>query len=253
MQIDDAFKGGDLCGFFYHPLAKESRILNVRKIENNKYEYRIYLFNRRTWRRTLTPYFSFQPTRRVRSFNNDCRPRERVCGNPAIVNNALHWDIGRIMVFDMVTEEFSIKSLPFIEGYNGSCRMRHLLAIGDNLCFCYMGYEEPLMDIWVLGNYKKWTWVKRYTVNLDWDMKKYPMEKGFKFETLLEIMGYIRVIGIQNGELVLFWKHRGIFCYHLGFGTLEKINVKKSEMDNHTHDNYDWLCGFEAYDAASFF
>ncbi|XP_012851489.1 PREDICTED: F-box protein At3g07870-like [Erythranthe guttata] len=235
--ISDTFLGGRTCGFFFHPVAKEYRILNVRKVETDEYEYQIYLFGAKKWRKIANPYFSRRPTHYRNKPN-----KEIVDGNPAIVNDALHWCMNEIiMVFDIIKEEFSVRPAPERSYY----WMRNLYVKDDQLCFCRVIHGEPLMDIWILEDYENWSWVRKYVVNLDWDMNKYPVEKNYF--PLVWIMGNIRVISIRNKELVLFWKRRGIFSYHLEFNTVEKLHLRKSKMDDIIDTYYDWTCGFEAY------
>ncbi|EYU26481.1 hypothetical protein MIMGU_mgv1a024112mg, partial [Erythranthe guttata] len=195
-KIYGPFRGGHFCGFFYHPLAKEYRILNVLKLETDRYEYNIYLFGAKKWRRIENPYFS-----RIPSQSRNVKGRYRIDGNPANMNDALHWDIGEIMVFDIINEEFSIRVLPFEGDYHrGGCFVRHLLVKDNRLCFCIVGHEAPLMDIWILEDYAKWRWVRKYIVNLDWDMNKYPMEEGIG-GVLYYLLDEIRVVAIKNDEL----------------------------------------------------
>ncbi|KAL7157565.1 hypothetical protein ABFS83_02G085600 [Erythranthe nasuta] len=239
------FKGGDPCGFFFHPSAKEYRILNVRKIEKDKYEYHVYLFGTNKWRKIPDPYFKYEPTRH---WSRRKKGQKTVNGNPAIVNDALHWDIGAIMVFDMISEGFTLRSAPFKETKGRKYVTRHLSANENRLCYCHLGCEEPVMDVWIMEDYEKWSWVKKYVVDLDFDMNMYPMDNDFRFTTLSEIMGYVTIVGTHNNELVLFWKRRGMFSCRLGFNTVKKIPLRKSEMDWHMHE-FNWLCGFELYSA----
>ncbi|KAL9174802.1 hypothetical protein ABFS82_02G074800 [Erythranthe guttata] len=123
--------------------------------------------------------------------------------------------------------------------------MQNLYVKDDQLCYCRVSSEEPLMDIWILEDYEKWTWVRKYVVNLNWDMNKFRMETSFV--SLSCIMGDVRVISIRNNELVFIWKHRGLFSYHLKLNTVEKLHLRKSEMDGSISKCYDLMCGFEAY------
>ncbi|KAI3445470.1 hypothetical protein Pfo_002135 [Paulownia fortunei] len=228
--IGDPITRGRPCGFFFHPLAKEYRILTVQKKETT-YEYQLYLFGAKIWRRTANPYFYCRPTYHRNG-------QERLISNSSIVNGVLHWYIGRIMIFDIITEEFSIKPLPFEVCFRGEVFPMHkLLVKEDRLCFCHVGCDELVMDIWILDDYANWSWVRKYIVNLDWDMIKYPIEKDF-----LYVLNGIRVVSIHKDELVLFWAYRGMFSYHLGLNEVEKIYFKKSEMDKNIIDGYDCPC-----------
>ncbi|EYU41411.1 hypothetical protein MIMGU_mgv1a020812mg, partial [Erythranthe guttata] len=207
------------CGFFFHPLDKECRILSVRKL-NDQHEYHVYLFGENRWRKTLKPHFSCQPYTSEERFTSETR----IDCNPAIVKHALHWYIGQIMVFDMVTEEFSTKSNPISEEqYKGGCRVQRLLVKDDQLCLCYVGHDDSAMDIWICEDYDTWSWVKKYVVSLDWDMGKYPTQKEF---TIKDIFKDVRVLSIRENEMILFWISRGMFSYNLDKSTVKKIHLQ---------------------------
>ncbi|GFP93383.1 hypothetical protein PHJA_001482700 [Phtheirospermum japonicum] len=132
-RISPLFWGGYPCGIFFHPLAKEYRVLNVQKLMTNYYEYHLYLFGTKTWRKTNTPYFNSGPP--------DCYDSKQLLNcNPVIANGALHWYIGKIMImiFDMITEGFCVKPLPFSGCYrNKAYWLGDLLVDEDRLC-CFL-------------------------------------------------------------------------------------------------------------------
>lgn len=150
------------------------------------------------------------------------------------------------MVFDIIREEFSIRPLPFGGSYERFRFLptRHLLAKDDRLWLCIVGDEAPVMDIWVLEDYAEWRWVRKYGVNLDWDMNKFPVGRGF--HSLYYMVGYVRVICIQKNELVMFCLYRGVFAYNLELNTVKRIDIRKFETPN-IRQHYDWSCGFQAY------
>ncbi|KAL7154917.1 hypothetical protein ABFS83_03G036400 [Erythranthe nasuta] len=230
------YRGGEICGFFFHPHLKKYTIISVQSEYNGYgygygYDYNLYsLFESKNWRKIAGPYNFPWPLYR----------------NPAIVNNALHWLTNdTITVFDVITEEFSTRSLPIDKR---ECRIPRLLVKDeDRLCLCYVNCEEPVMDIWILEDYAEWSWVKKYSINLDWDMSKYPVEESF--DTRWELMDKIKVISIHNNELVLYWKHRGVFYYHLELNTLEKFDFRVSLIDKLTCNDFNSLSDFEAYSA----
>ncbi|KAL7135394.1 hypothetical protein ABFS83_11G092300 [Erythranthe nasuta] len=234
--------GGTLCGFFFHPKAKECRIISVRQSNNNHFEYHLYLFGEKRWRRTKKPHFSYGPDIRQRSLNFETRIDDR----PAIANDALHWYIsivGEIMVFDVITEDFSTKPHPIVVDKGGGCHLQHLSVKDNQLCFCYVGREDQSMEIWILEDYTNWSWTRKYVVDLNWDLNKYPSGANIMSA---DFFGGVRVICIQKNELVLFWKQRGMFSYRLDKNTVKRIRLRKSDMDWPMPD-YDWLCGFQAY------
>ncbi|KAL0291824.1 UNVERIFIED_CONTAM: hypothetical protein Scaly_2619100 [Sesamum calycinum] len=51
--------------------------------------------------------------------------------------------------------------------------MLDLLVKEGDLCFCHVGMEDPVMDIWILEEHENWSGTRRYSVaNLDWDVDK---------------------------------------------------------------------------------
>ncbi|KAG8368947.1 hypothetical protein BUALT_Bualt15G0099300 [Buddleja alternifolia] len=106
--IDGGTKRGHPCGFFFHPLAKEYRILFSYRGEG-RYEYHLYLFGTKTWRRTMNPYFHCEPI---------CY---KVINRGGFNGGGLHWYINEIMVFDIISEELSMKPLPIEDGYRMPC------------------------------------------------------------------------------------------------------------------------------------
>ncbi|PIN25774.1 hypothetical protein CDL12_01486 [Handroanthus impetiginosus] len=219
------------CGFFFHPLAKEYRILSVTRRSADMCEYKLYLFGAKMWRSTSNPSFHCMPTYSM----------------PAVLNGGLHWYIGtnRIMVFDMINEEFCVKPLPFERCYEGQRHlMRDLMVQDDSLCFCHVDCQEGVMDLWILEDYEKWHWIKKYTVNLDWDVDKYPIKDDLPYGIVLDLLS---VVSIHKDELVLFWRTRGLFSYHLTFNTVEKIHLKRSEMDRYDSKYHRKIHDFAAY------
>ncbi|KAL7157622.1 hypothetical protein ABFS83_02G089500 [Erythranthe nasuta] len=232
---------GDACGFFFHPVAKEYRILCVKNTETeDNFEYNLYLFGQKIWRRTRIPYFSRKPS----NYRNNVKRRG---ANPAIVNNALHWPVDRgIMVFDIISEEFSVKDLPCRGGFLAF--PEHLLVKDGQLCLCLVAINAPTMHIWILKDYVNWSWTRRL-VGLDWDLEMFPIRY---FTNLRNSLCDIRVISIHDNKMVLFWKSRGMFCFDLDINKVWKLPLKKSRMDSHIDEpcyvhEYDHLCGFEAY------
>ncbi|KAK6119187.1 hypothetical protein DH2020_047061 [Rehmannia glutinosa] len=217
------------------------------KLGTSYYEYHLYLFGSKTWRRTTNPYFYSQPP--------ECwyPGKQQFSCNPVITNGALHWYMIDILIFDVISEEFCFKPLPFRECYpEGTYCLDNLLVDGDRLCCGYMRYPEPVMDIWVLEDYSNWSWIRKHTVNLDWDTIKYPLKMGCLVVGPY-ILTHVRLVSIHRDELVLFWNNRGMFSYHLGDNTIEKINFRKwDKMDDYYFGRfYGGKCGFMAYTATT--
>ncbi|KAL7205503.1 hypothetical protein ACSBR2_018442 [Camellia fascicularis] len=95
-----------------------------------------------------------------------------------------------------------------------------LLKMGVKLCFGYL--DARLIDIWQLEDVKNWLWVKTYKVNLDWDVNCYP----FVFSVIdpYYLNFEVKLLKIQNSELLMDWYSRGLFAYHLDLGTIRKID-----------------------------
>lgn len=165
--------------------------------------------------------------------------------NAAVVNNALHWYEGAnntIMVFDVVTEVFEEKVLPFedylkklhyFEGY--------LSKKGDELRFCVVGRREPAMEMWVLEDYGRWSWCREFRVDLDWDLVEFPVVEPF----VIASYHIVRVVGFHEDEVMLFWRHRGLFVYNLRLRRVERVWSKKLELPQECRPlYYDLYCGF---------
>lgn len=227
------------CAFFLHPSEKELRILAVGgRDERGLHEYVIYSFGTRTWRQTKKPYFRFRPRCYWKSGNS-------VEANAAVSNNALHWYEGSsnlIVAFDMVSEEFDARALPFedylrklhyFEGYLSTSR--------DELRFCVIGRREAAMEVWCLEEYGSWRWCKKFTVDLSWDLVEFPVIEPF----VIASYHIVRVVGFDEDEVVLFWRHRGLFVYNLRVGRVERVWAKKLELSEDCRPlYYDLYCGF---------
>ncbi|PIN01111.1 hypothetical protein CDL12_26383 [Handroanthus impetiginosus] len=222
------------CGFFFHPLEKEHRILFVRKKSENLYEYHLYLFGAKMWRKAATPHLNCQPSH--------AWDPKRVNDKPAIVNGRLHWYTGKIMIFDMVSEEFYVKPIPLKTcGREMAYTLPDLLVKEDHLCLCHVSGYEQVMDIWILEDYDKWSWVRRYTVNLAWDVNKYPLKAN------APCSHFVTVVSIHKDELVLLWRYRGMFSYDLVSKSVERINLTKSEMDDYDCNDHNVYLSFAVY------
>ncbi|CAH9089976.1 unnamed protein product [Cuscuta epithymum] len=233
------------CGIFFHPLAKEHRILAVHGREP-LFEYHIYSSGAKRWRQTAHPYFPYEPEC---FWADGKKPYRVVNGNPAIVNQALHWHIGGVMIFDMVSEELSLRRLPFEEYMaQKDYYMTFLLVKEERLCFCLVEYERMSIDIWVLEDYGNWSsWTKKYIASLSWDVNVLPFTQSRA--TVSRTFSYIRIISIHENELVLFWRYRGLFIYSPKTHTIRQICKRLNMHDSpymHQSD-YDCFLGFVAY------
>ncbi|KAI8531622.1 hypothetical protein RHMOL_Rhmol11G0150900 [Rhododendron molle] len=105
-----------VCGFFFHPLLKDYRLLLVHP-KGNRFEYFVYSLGSQQWRKLA-----------------DLSYRPGAFDQPIIMNGALHWRISNegtkeyhhVMMFNMGTEKF--RAMPYSKTeYNK--RMRHSYAI----------------------------------------------------------------------------------------------------------------------------
>ncbi|KAH6819004.1 hypothetical protein C2S51_002607 [Perilla frutescens var. frutescens] len=225
------------CGFFFHPLAKEYRILAVGENNNGYYEYQIYSLKSKVWRKIANPNFRLRP-------RNCWKSEDLVDGDAAIVNGALHWYVSDevVMVFDMISEEISLKLLPFKEQlrrlyhFNGFIRRK-----GEELCFCAVVYREPeAIHVWGLREYEKWRWSKKFVVDL---MEyEYPL-----MEPCLMLVNIVSVVGFYKDEMVVFWRHRGLFLYNLESRSVQRIWNKNLGITPTRLPYYDQYCGFASY------
>ncbi|KAL3812969.1 hypothetical protein ACJIZ3_014237 [Penstemon smallii] len=235
--ISSEIQRGIPCGFYFHPLANEHRILFACK-SGRCYEYSLYLFGAKMWRRTFNPYFYCGPP--------------RYATTPVTVNRALHWletgfvvqewigeHIG-ITVFEIISEKFSIKHIPPVQSRGRDQNVR-LLVTEDRLYFCHVASEEHVMSIWILEDYVNWCWIQKYNVNLDWDVKKFPMAPYH--DKVARCFYKVKVVIIHKDEIKLIWPHRGLFSYHLGNNTIKKIPLKKSKDENLDFQAF----GYETY------
>ncbi|KAL3818010.1 hypothetical protein ACJIZ3_003915 [Penstemon smallii] len=219
---------GDPCGFFFHPLAKEYRILFACKNSGSCYEYHLYLFGAKMWRKTINPYFYCVP------------PRDATCC--AIVNRALHWIHSRfvvwertgenfcIIVFETNNEKFSMRPIPPVQSQSrGRGQTMRLLVKEDRLCFCHVASEEHVMSVWILEDYVNWCWIRKYNVNLDWDIKKFSMVRHY--ENYASNFSTVHIVTIHKDEIKLLWWKRGLFSYNLGHNTIKKFQLKKSKHE----------------------
>ncbi|CAA0840089.1 Unknown protein [Striga hermonthica] len=185
------------CGFFYHPKAREYRLLHVTQIGKHGYEYHIYEFGAHKWRTILTPEDSHYPPQ---SFD------------PLVVTNkAMIWrHLDGFIVFDINTEKLFSKGSPPPVG-----EPKMVVKGGEDLCCCYVRYAETIVDVWVLRDYKKWLWERKYAVNFDWEKNRCPSRAWSAH--IPQVTSNTKVVSIQGNILVLDIKGAGaqLHCYDL--------------------------------------
>ncbi|GER40124.1 F-box and associated interaction domains-containing protein [Striga asiatica] len=188
--------GSRCCGFFYHPLAKEYRLLHVTQIGEYSYEYHIYEFGAHKWRTILTPKISPPP----HSF------AQLVVTKKAMIWR--HWS--SFMVFDTNTEELCLKDSPPTVG-----EPKMVAKGGKDLCCCYVRYAETVVDVWVLVDYTNWLWERKYAVNFDWEKNRSPSQAWSAH--IPRVTRITKVVSIQGNILVLDFEGGGgqLHCYDL--------------------------------------
>ncbi|KAF7126396.1 hypothetical protein RHSIM_Rhsim11G0104400 [Rhododendron simsii] len=215
-----------VCGVFFHPLTKDYKLLFVHQkqlfapLGGVAFEYFLYNLGGQCWRKL--DGFPYQPI---------------VLFPPTILNGALHWIVNPywvrvnngdippsdnlVMMFNMDTEEFRHMPHPGVE-----CPMwevhknARLFEMKGKLASCHV--NNSYVYVWALEDYKNWIWVKRYSVNLHLDVKRYPFDITHISPSYWNSL--ITLVGIQNDELLFDWNSRGVFRYNLLQKTIKQIN-----------------------------
>ncbi|KAM7481750.1 hypothetical protein LguiB_006333 [Lonicera macranthoides] len=160
-----------------------------------------------------------------------------------MLNGSLHWMVycnkikdnkgpfnhtcpDGIILFDMKTEVFRVLPLPGDICCNNPTEHgnMHLLGTRDHLCICHVLWGE-LIHVWVLKDYVRWAWDKRYKINLNWDLKRFPLEGNSGYIVPYHPR-YVRTLGIHIEELVISWDYRGVFTCNLKQNIVSKIPIK---------------------------
>ncbi|XP_059309582.1 LOW QUALITY PROTEIN: F-box protein At3g07870-like [Lycium ferocissimum] len=229
---------GYLCALYFCPYTRQFRILYVQ-VRDSCCQYIVYIFRTRRWRNIhLSSSFNFLPSG----------------VNPAVVNGALHWvvlhDLERkntspcengIMVFRMDKEEFSAMPHPRSTVCNPkqAYRTMTLFLKDDRLSFCNLLFPEYAIDIWILEDYETRVWIKRYKVNLS-DRRIFPFSLCFMEipSPIGDKSGRIKLLNIQEGELLLDMWNEGLILNNLDHRTMKKVELPRQEMKLYTCSPY---------------
>lgn len=179
----------NICGVYYHPIAKEFCVLLVsRFVACNYVKFKLLREQgpSRIWN-TLSR-ISYLPVTRV---------------PPVNLNGALHWmrrdwtGSHSIILFSIVEEEFKLMSDPLVDPERKQKREKHLFDLNGNLALCHIVDE---LEIWTLENYTSWFWTKTHSIKLG------------GLDHLRSISA--RVLGTQDGALIVHVSGKGTFaCY----------------------------------------
>ncbi|KAM7481763.1 hypothetical protein LguiB_006346 [Lonicera macranthoides] len=219
------------CGIYFHPSTHEYKLLSCAYKELSlPQDYYTYSLKSKVWKNL--------------NYSSYCRTTRG--HRPAILlNRCLHWIVHRndtinnnnnnifnhpckyaIMVFGTETEDFQVLPHP-----GDACYYRpnehenmHLLGTRDHMYLCHVTWNE-VIHVWVLEDYACWVWNRRYKVNLDWDVKCFPFDDNPPNSPSYDT-NYLKVLGAHNGELLIYWKARGLFSYHLEQNTVGKVAIK---------------------------
>ncbi|KAL3728734.1 hypothetical protein ACJRO7_033336 [Eucalyptus globulus] len=203
---------GSICGFFLQSLPNKYRLLSYRETPNG-FLYHTGGLWPAAWKNVgMFPY----------------RPREQE--TPSGVEGRLHWMVvGKegmstpcshsIMVFSTRESKFCFMphpgdSCPSSDGHSNM----HLVEMKGRV-YVY-AIRDKLMLIWVLEDYASWHWVKKCDIDLERDFNQHPAS-----ESVTSYSDYkgMQLIDSQDGELLLFWPHRGFFRYNLRSRTITQV------------------------------
>lgn len=124
----------------------------------------------------------------------------------------------------------------FISSQEKHANMRFSMETNGRLLFTEM--HTKAIHVWVLKDIGKWLWGKTYVVDLD----------RFEFRSFLcfgdpFLSDYEpRFLGIQNGELVLHWPHRGVYLYNLQLKIVRRIRGSQLPKDSSASSVYALSC-----------
>ncbi|XP_016498199.2 F-box protein At3g07870-like [Nicotiana tabacum] len=224
VAVQHTLHPGYLCALYFCPYTRQFRLLYAQ-VRGSCCQYFVYIFRKWTWRKI----------RSSSSFNFLSSG-----DTPAVVSGALHWimdhDLEKkdippcangIMVFRMDKEELSTIPHP---GSMCNSKRRHrtmtLLVKDDSLCFCNLLISNYVVDIWILKVYEMRIWIKRYNIDLC-DERIFPFSLYFMEISSLtsDICGRIKLLNIQEGELLLHLLGQGLFLYNLDHRTVKRIEL----------------------------
>ncbi|KAK9016876.1 hypothetical protein V6N11_079369 [Hibiscus sabdariffa] len=203
------------CGFFYHSSTQEYKLFHCHKLDDAgvNYVYAMLTLGSTEWRSLC-------------NFPHRVRPGS----SPVILDNTLYWMThasfstceDSFIMFNMDSEEFRTMPHP-----SYSCRTNeshdtlNLLEMDGRLtCWCLLGQSACAWALEVSGrdNYTPGSWVQIY--HLDF----YPSFERY-FARHVPDNHNVKLVSGQNGELVLLWCWKKVFCYNLLTKSLREIRL----------------------------
>ncbi|KAK1351480.1 hypothetical protein POM88_054317 [Heracleum sosnowskyi] len=211
------FVSGDICGAYFHPTAREFRVLWVSCEWYKYYEFKLLMPKSGN-----NPHIYWRALAKLQS-------RPMTDERPVNLHDCLHWmceeySSGRwfhfIMVFSIINEEFTL--MPLFPSVQDKCKLLSLLDLDGYLSLWEL---TDVLSIWTKEDYYvSSSWTKRYSIDVKLLHKTVNIDE-------------VRVVGCQNGALVIHWMQKGIFVYHLQHKSIKKFlldNLKGSQYRSST-------------------
>ncbi|XP_072956620.1 F-box/kelch-repeat protein At3g06240-like [Typha angustifolia] len=199
---------GDLRGFYFHPIAREYRLLWATGEGEELFGFHILSLRSNTWRRIA---------------NSAYRPPSGSCH--LSLHGRLHWldsSYDRVVVFDIKSENFSAVPLPFPS--SSSLDGGELLVKTKEGCVgvCRIDEVGMQMESWVLQDEE--VWVRKYRISLTSNIPGIPKPKVT--EKLKPLCGH------GDGELILGVCDANEWAYSaLILSNVELDSFRTIEMD----------------------
>ncbi|KAL3515685.1 hypothetical protein ACH5RR_022587 [Cinchona calisaya] len=228
-----------LCGFFFHSLTCQFKLLFMRSINITSYEYFIYNIGDGSCRKIASSTHNLWPS----SYYTP--------SPPAVINGALHWiansnyEFARalppsyccryaILVFRMDAEDFSVFPHPGKEcKTQGIHRLMQLVVKdGKYLSLFSFDYSDEIIHIWTLKDYSNWDWVLERSLNLNLVDTLSILERFARRHPTIEVLKF------ENGQVWLDCWTRGLFVYNVDQNRLTTLGIPSLFSSNANHVSF---------------
>ncbi|CAK7325447.1 unnamed protein product [Dovyalis caffra] len=148
------------------------------------------------------------------------------------VSGSLHWLtwVKNIFAFHVNEESYSMFSLPLPVSEDDNGTDIALVEYEGKLAVTYAGTKESSMELWVMENYEKKEWNKRYTINIEAVRRKEP---------------YARPIAFYNADIALMKEYN----HHVTFFNFKNGSVARLPLKNSSnHACFPFQSDFEPCD-----